>query len=68
MTEELGPKGGQRGEPAWKDAKAQVAERNKQARRAAKQRREAHERRQADARHEEERRATAELLRRHPAG
>jgi hypothetical protein len=66
MTEEVGPKGGPRGEPAWKEARAQVAERNKQARRAGKQRREEYERRQADARQGEERRATAELLRRHP--
>jgi hypothetical protein len=68
MTEEVvGPKAGQRGEPAWKEARTQVAERNKEARRAGKQRREAHERRQAEARQAEERRATSELLRRHPA-
>ena len=68
MTEQVGgTKARLSGEPAWKEARARVAERNKQARRAGKLQREARERRQAESRQAEERRATSELLRRHPA-
>lgn len=63
MTEQEGsPQSPHRAKRAWETATAEVAERNKQARRVGKQRREAHERRQADLRNAEERRAMSELL------
>ncbi len=64
----VGPAAGKRGEAAWKEATARVAERNTQARRVAKQRREAYERGQAESRQAEERRGMSELLRRHREG
>ncbi len=63
-----GPAAGNRGEAAWKEATARVAERNTQTRKVAKQRREAYERGQAELRRAEERRGMSELLRRHREG
>lgn len=54
-----------RGENAWKEATARVAERNRQARRLGKERREAYERGRAESRKAEERRGMDELLRKH---
>lgn len=66
MSEQpVGPDAAKRGEAAWKEATARVAERNRQARKTGKQEREARERDQAESRRAEERRGMSELLRRH---
>ncbi|MFN2615709.1 MAG: hypothetical protein ABR581_01150 [Thermoleophilaceae bacterium] len=53
---------GKRGDAAWKETKARIAERNDNARKAGKQRREAHERERQEARQAAERRRMVELL------
>ncbi len=56
-----------RGEDAWKEATARVAERNRQARRVGKEQRKAYERDQAESRQAAERRGMDEFLRKHRA-
>jgi hypothetical protein len=51
-----------RGEAAWKETKARIAERNDAARKAGKQRREAHELQRKETRQAAERRRMVELL------